>query len=205
MKTGVYGGTFNPIHVGHIHILREFIRRLGLQRVLLIPTGTPPHKTAPALADGKDRLAMCALAVGEIEEAPVELSEIELRRGGKSYTADTLEALKRLCPQDELYLLMGEDMFLTVDSWYRPEIIMAHAALCASPRSERGLQKLLLKKAELEEKFSARCFVEDIPYLAVSSTEIRERAGNGESLKGLVPPAVEEYIKSHGLYGKESL
>lgn len=200
MKIGVYGGTFNPIHMGHIHILKEFIRRLGLQRVLLIPTGTPPHKTAPALADGKDRLAMCGLAVKEIGEAPVEISEIELRREGKSYTADTLEALGQLYPRDELYLLMGEDMFLTVDSWYRPETIMAHAALCASPRSESGFQKLLLKKEQLERDFAARCFVEDIPYLAVSSTEIRERVGSGSSLAGLVPPTVEEYIRANGLY-----
>ncbi len=200
IKTGVYGGTFNPIHSGHIHILREFIRRLSLDRVLLIPTGRPPHKDAPALAAPEHRLAMCRLAVEEIADAPVEISEIELRRPGKSYTAETLEALREQYPEDQLYLLMGEDMFLTLDKWYRPETICALAALCASPRSEDGLQKLKEQQARLERLFSARCFLENISYLPVSSTQVRELATKGESLGGLVPPKVEQYLREHGLY-----
>jgi len=200
MKTGVYGGTFNPIHLGHIHILKEFIRRLGLRRVLLIPTGTPPHKDAPLLAESKHRLAMCALAAKAVTEAPVELSRIELSRPGKSYTAETLEALREQFPKDDFYLLMGEDMFLTVDSWYRPETIFSLAALCASPRSENGLEKLLRQKEKLETEFGARCFVEDIPYFPASSTQVRELAARGKSLSGLVPPEVAAYIGEHGVY-----
>lgn len=203
MKTGIYGGTFNPIHLGHVHILKEFIRRLHLDRVLLIPTHVPPHKQAHALANPEHRLAMCRLAVEEVTEAPVEISHIELRREGKSYTADTLEALKAEFPEDEFYLLMGEDMFLTIDSWYRPETIFSLAAVCASPRSESGLHKLMEKKAELEQKFCARCFVEDIPYFPASSTEVRELAERGESLAGLVSPPVEHYIAAHDLYRED--
>lgn len=206
MKIGVYGGTFNPIHLGHLHILREFIRRLALEKVLLIPTGTPPHKNAPLLADAEDRLAMCRLAAREIKEAPVEVSEIEFWRKGKSYTADTLEALHALYPQDELYLLMGEDMFLTVDQWYCPETIFSLAAVCASPRSAQGFARLAEKKQELEEKFGANCFVENIPYFPASSTEIRRLIKQGEALSQLVPRSVEEYIYKHGLYkGEERL
>lgn len=203
MKIGIYGGTFNPIHLGHVHILKEFIKRLSLDRVLLIPTGTPPHKAAPWLAPAEDRVAMCAVAAEEVTDLPVEISRIEINRAGKSYTALTLEALREIYPDDELFFLMGEDMFLTVDKWYKPEIICSLSTLCASPRSEDGLEKLLAKQKELIEKFGARCRLENIPYLAVSSTQIRELAAQGKSLLGLVPEHVEEYIYSHSLYRGE--
>lgn len=200
MKTGIYGGTFNPIHTGHVRLLGDFIRRLGLGRVLLIPTGVPPHKQAHALAGPKERMDMCRLAIKEIKGAPVELCGIELERPGKSFTADTLEALRGMYPGDEFYLLMGEDMFLTVDSWYRPEAIMALAVLCCSPRSPDGLAKLKEKAGQLERDFGARCRVEDIPYFPASSTQVRELAAKGLPLGGLVPPEVARYIVENRLY-----
>lgn len=203
MRTGIYGGTFNPIHSGHVHLLEEFIRRLSLDRVLLIPTGVPPHKEAPALADAGHRLAMCRLAVEGITGAPVELCEIELHRPGKSYTAETLEELHGLYPEDDFFLLMGEDMFLTVDRWYRPETIMSLATLCCTPRSGDGMGKLQEKKKELERKFSARCRVEDIPYFPASSTQVRQLAAEGQPLEGLVPEKVARYMEENGLYRKE--
>ena len=187
MKTGIYGGTFNPIHRGHIHLAEEFARRLGLDRVLLIPTRVPPHKAAPDLASGKDRLAMCRLAVGE--KTNLEVSDIEMRREGKSYTAETLEELRRLYPQDEFYLLMGEDMFLTVEHWYRPETIFFLAVVCATPRSLHGMGKLQAKKDEYASRYGARCVLEDIPYLPVSSTQVREWAAQGKDIVPLVPEA----------------
>lgn len=203
MKTGIYGGTFNPIHLGHIHILKEFASRLGLDRVLIIPTGVPPHKAAPSLAAAEDRLAMCRLAADGIDTVPIRVSTIEIGREGKSYTSGTLAALHRQYPADRLYFLMGEDMFLTLDTWHKPEEICRLAVLCASPRSHDGLQKLTAKKAELERKFSAECHIEDIPYFEASSTQVRELAAHGESLSSLVPTAVEKYIKEHGLYRAE--
>ena len=200
MKTGIYGGTFNPIHRGHIHLAEEFARRLGLDRVLLIPTRVPPHKAAPDLASGKDRLAMCRLAVGE--KTNLEVSDIEMRREGKSYTAETLEELRRLYPQDEFYLLMGEDMFLTVEHWYRPETIFFLAVVCATPRSLHGMGKLQAKKDEYASRYGARCVLEDIPYLPVSSTQVREWAAQGKDIVPLVPEAVAAYIESRGIYRK---
>lgn len=200
MRTGVYGGTFNPIHQGHVHLLEEFIRRLSLDRVLLIPTGMPPHKQVHALASAQQRLDMCRLAVKGIQGAPIELCEIELLRPGKSYTADTLEELRGLYPEDEFFLLMGEDMFLTVDNWYRPETIMALAVLCCTPRSPGGMEKLRKKEAQLRRDFSARCALEDIPYFPASSTQVRELAARGQGLQGLVPPEVAAYIEKNGLY-----
>ena len=201
MRTGIYGGTFNPIHTGHVRLLRDFIKRLGLERVLLIPTGTPPHKQAHALASAQQRLDMCRLAVEGIKEAPVELCGIELMRPGKSYTADTLEELRRLYPEDTFFLLMGEDMFLTVDSWYRPEAIMGLAVLCCSPRSPDGLGKLKEKQGQLERGFGARCRVEDIPFLDASSTRVRELARAGRDISGLVPEEVAGYISGNRIYG----
>ncbi len=199
MRTGVYGGTFNPIHLGHVHILEEFITRLSLGRVLLIPAGIPPHKQAPDLAPGWRRAAMCRLAARALPQGRVEVSLLELERRGKSFTSDTLAQLHQRHPEDELYFLMGEDMFLTVDHWHEAGSIFRLANLCASPRSPDGMEKLLAKKAELEAQ-GARCFVEDIPFWDVSSTKVRELAAAGESLERLVPPAVAEYIVEQGIY-----
>ena len=167
MKTAVYGGTFNPIHRGHIHILGEFMERLALDRALLIPDGAPPHKQALDLAPGEHRLGMCRLdrnrylsldshkskmpqsgehrlgmcrLAAEALPGRVEVSPIELERPGRSYTSDTLAQLNGLFPGEELYLLMGEDMFLTVDRWHAAEEIFRRAVLCASPRSPAGLE-----------------------------------------------------------------
>lgn len=201
MKTGIYGGTFNPIHRGHLHLLKEFTQRLSLDRVLLIPTHVPPHKAAPDLASAKDRMEMCRLAAGS--QPHLELSDLEIRREGKSYTAETLEELHALYPQDELYLLMGEDMFLTVEHWYRPETIFFLATVCATPRSLHGMGKLQAKKDEYQSRYGARCLLEDIPYLPVSSTQVREYVKAGKDIAPLVPEAVAGYIRARGLYRGE--
>ena len=198
MKTGIYGGTFNPIHNGHLHIVEEFRRGLGLDRVLLIPTRVPPHKAAPDLASAGERFAMCRLAA---QGKPwLELSDIEMRREGKSYTAETLEELSALYPQDQFYLLMGEDMFLTLGRWYRPETIFSLASVCTTPRSPDGLDALRQKALEYTGQFQARCFLEHIPYLAISSTQVRQAVARGEDVSGLVPQAVAAYMKGRGLY-----
>ena len=198
MKTGIYGGTFNPIHNGHLHIVEEFRRGLGLDRVLLIPTRVPPHKAAPDLASAGERFAMCRLAA---QGKPwLELSDIEMRREGKSYTAETLEELSVLYPQDRFYLLMGEDMFLTLDRWYRPETIFSLASVCTTPRSPDGLDALRQKALEYTGQLQARCFLEHIPYLPISSTQVRQAVARGEDVSGLVPQAVAAYMKERGLY-----
>ena len=198
MKTGIYGGTFNPIHNGHLHIVEEFRRGLGLDRVLLIPTRVPPHKEAENLASPAQRLEMCRLAAGDIPW--LELCRIEMDREGKSYTAETLEELSALYPQDQFYLLMGEDMFLTVDRWYRPETIFSLASVCASPRSLDGMDALRKKAVEYLERFGARCFLDHIPYLPVSSTQVRQEVARGGDVSRLVPQAVAAYIEQCGLY-----
>lgn len=199
MRIGVYGGTFNPIHLGHLHLLEEFARRLSLDQVLLIPTHVPPHKAAPDLASAEDRMEMCRLALKG--KPRLELSDLEMRREGKSFTVETLEQLHAQRPRDGLYLLMGEDMFLTLGSWYRPKTIFALAAVCATPRSLDGMKKLQAKALEYQQVYRAQCYLEDIPYLPISSTQVRQWAGEGKPLQSLVPEKVAAYIRSRGLYG----
>lgn len=199
MRTGVYGGTFNPIHRGHVHILGEFARRLRLDRVLLIPAGIPPHKQPHHLASPAHRVEMCRLAAEELGEIQVIVSRLELDRPGKSFTSETLTALSGLYPEDDFFLLMGEDMFLTVDNWHDAATIFRLACLCASPRSREGFQHLQAKRRALE-ALGARCRVEDIPFLDVSSTRVRKLAAAGRPLKGLVPDQVAEYIRENGIY-----
>lgn len=202
MKTGIYGGTFNPIHLGHLHILQEFIRRLSLDRVLLIPTRIPPHKQAESLAEAEDRLEMCRLAAEEITEAPVLLSRLELSREGKSYTAETLEELKREFPGDEFYLLMGEDMFLTVDRWYRPETIFALAKICASSAQRRWIQTAEGEKAGTGRPLWRSLLCGGHPLLEDFFHRNSENGGSRRRAERHDAVSVAKYIREHKLYEK---
>lgn len=199
MKIGIYGGTFNPIHKGHVHILKEFTERIGLDMVLLIPTHVPPHKASLSLASPEDRIAMCRLA---LDDAGIscDVSDIEIKREGKSYTALTLQQLRQEYPNDEFYLLMGEDMFMTIQKWYHPEIIFEEATICGTPRSDNGYLTMCAHGEELKKKFGTRYIVENIPYFSASSTEIRENMGNREKLMELLPVPVMEYILERNIY-----
>ncbi len=204
MRTGIYGGTFNPIHTAHIHLVREFAERLSLDRVLLIPTGQPPHKTAKQLASNADRIAMLKLAAEEITECAVEISEIEMQREGKSYTADTLTQLKELYPNDDLFLLMGEDMFMTLDKWYKPEVIFLHAVICGAPRDFGSFRRMVVHGENMKKQFPHLTFIlQNIPYVEGSSTEVREHLSMQKDLRGLLPEKVERYIRERGLYGAQ--
>ena len=220
-KIAILGGTFNPIHNGHLHLAGCFAKLLGVQKVLLIPTYLPPHKSAPDLAPARHRLAMCRAAAGgcccaACGPAPAdgeasdlmcraaaggifEASDIEIRRRGPSYTSDTLRELKALYPDAELYLITGEDMFLTLTQWHEPETIFSLATVCAAPRSAAGLGRLL-KYAQGLRRLGARTRVENIEYLPVSSTMVRRAVREGKSIARLVPVAVERYIREHHLY-----
>ena len=204
MRTGIYGGTFNPIHLAHIHLVREFIRRLSLDRVLLIPTGKPPHKAAKQLASNEDRIAMLKLAAVEITGCPVEISEIEMQREGKSYTADTLTELKAMYPEDELFLMMGEDMFMTIDRWYKPEVIFRAATVCGAPRDHGSFDKLAAHGENVKKRYPEFNYIlQDIPYMPASSTEVRGMLNDESDLSALLPKSVERYIRERGLYGAE--
>lgn len=200
-KIGVFGGTFNPIHNGHLHIARCFAADLELDSVLLIPSKKPTHKPSPDLASGEDRLAMCRLAA---EGTGFVVSDLEITREQESYTVYTLEQLKAQYPEDELYLLMGEDMFLTLLQWKAPERLCALAVLCAAPRSHDGRARLEAYGEKLA-AIGGRYRITEIPFLPVSSTEIREKIRAEQPVDTLVPAGVAQYLKEKQLYKQEGI
>lgn len=204
MKIGIYGGTFNPPHLGHMEAARTAIQVLGLDKLLLIPAAIPPHKQLPEITpENSHRLAMTRLmADGLGMPKVVEVSTIELEREGKSYTADTLAYIRRQYPEAELWLMMGTDMFLTFQNWYQPEEICKLAGLCAFGRTEQDSEEVFAPQREfLCRKFGARITTITLPGLVeVSSTKVRELL---EKRKGdqYLAATVYGYILRNGLYG----
>lgn len=205
MKIGIYGGTFNPIHLGHMEAARFTLEYLALDRLYLIPTGIPPHKRmdadAPAAAQRLEMVRLAAEALGPA----VQVDDLELHREGRSYTLDTLRQLKKAHPKDALYLLMGTDMFLTFHRWREPGEIVKLCTLCAFGRSEKDSEELFsVQRAYLRETLGADVVTIALPHIVdISSTRLREHlaeGGGGEYLD----PAVYGYILRHGLYGVEA-
>ncbi len=202
MKIGIYGGTFNPPHNGHITAARAAAAKLGLDKLLLIPDKIPPHKELPAgSANEHQRYAMVKLAAGSIGKL-TEVSNMELKRQGKSYTSDTLRDLRKLYPDDELYLLMGSDMFLSFQTWHEPESICQLAHICAFSRLKDGEQEsFAAQKAFLEQEYGAKVdIIVNDHVIELSSTDVRE-AFRTEKGKDLIPLAVWGYIQREHLYG----
>ena len=196
-KIAMYGGSFDPIHNAHVNIAQAFIKKLKLDKLLFIPAGQAPHKAGSDAAPDRHRLAMCELAVKNVKKA--EVSDIELKRQGKSYTADTLSELSQLYPDSELYLIMGADMFMTLDTWYKPEEIFRLAVICTVPRNDDDVQALHRREAEYAAR-GARTMVLDLKRSDISSTEIRSLVSEGKSISKLVCEDVERYIFSNCLY-----
>ncbi len=200
-KVGIFGGTFNPPHLGHRNIAEGFLERCDLDEMLIIPSYTPPHKEAKDLASGEERLAMCEMTFRGL---PANVDAIELERKGTSYTVDTLRLLKERYGEDgELYFLMGDDMLLYLDKWVRPHEILELATVVSAVRSTSCTLSTLegyAKNTFPEEYASGRFLFYEIPPFPVSSTEVRENLGEGRSVTGLVAPDVERYIKDRGLY-----
>lgn len=205
MKIGIYGGTFNPPHLGHLQAARAVFELLKLDKLLLIPAGIPPHKEVPAGGPtAEQRLEMTRLAGEQLGlGSKVETLDLELRREGKSYTSDTLAQLHALYPDDELWLLMGTDMFLTLQAWHEPGEILSLAGIAAFGRTEEDMEELFSHQRETLYRAypQARIFTLTIPgVIDVSSTELREMLQKGEG-NNFLAPAVYGYILRNHLYG----
>lgn len=204
MKIGIFGGSFNPFHTGHRRALESFIKECRLDRVFVIPTSVPPHKIAEKTVSDGVRLEIAKLSTSDLKN--VEVSDFEILRGGKSYTYITLEAFREKYKNDGLYLYVGSDMLLTLDEWKEPERIFAAATVAAFSRTGDDLEKLEEKKIFLEKKFGAKIILGRETPTVVSSTEIRQKARNGEDISSLVVPAAEERIKkAYGLPTNEEI
>ena len=207
MKIGIYGGTFNPPHLGHMAAAQTAVQVLGLDKLILIPAATPPHKQLPeGSATPQQRLEMVRLMADNLGlPGVVEVSAMELEREGKSYTSDTLAQLHEQYPSDELWLLMGTDMFLTLQNWHEPEKIMELAGICAFGRTEQDGEAVFApQRAFLQERYNAHLLTITLPGLVdISSTQLREALDRGQGEEYLCP-AVYGYILLNRLYGTKA-
>ena len=197
-RIGIYGGTYSPPHIGHIRAAEYAINACKLDRLLLIPTGVSPHKEMAAGASARERLEMLRLSAAGIERA--EVSDIELKREGRSYTVDTLRQLRSENPGAELVLLMGTDMFTSLMTWREPEQIMKLATLAVFCRGEKGERTRIEAQKTALESLGARVELVENPVTAISSTDLR-RMLVFRCADPFLMPGVGEYIRQRGLYG----
>ncbi len=198
-RIGVFGGTFDPVHNGHLHIAREVRRALDLDRIIWAPAGRPPHKRGQIVSDDRDRVAMLELALADTPQDAI--STIELERPGPSYTADTLEQLAQCLAPADLVFIMGEDSLRDFPTWKDPQRILAVAELAVAgrPGIDTDVDDLTRQMPDLKQRLTLVPMQE----LPVSSSEIRRRVAAGESIRDLGPEAVAEYIAREGLYREQ--
>lgn len=189
MRVGILGGTFDPVHVAHLRLAEAAREALALDEVLFVPAGAPWRKSDGRITAAEHRLAMLQLAVAGNDDFAV--SEIELRRDGPTYTADTLEQLAGERLDDEFWFIVGADALGDMPNWHEPERIVAHATLAVAARSGEAVD--LASLAGHVETFA-------MERMDVSSTDIRARVAAGRSIRYLVPVEVERYIAAHHLY-----
>jgi nicotinate-nucleotide adenylyltransferase len=199
MKIGLFGGSFDPIHAGHVETVRAARQALGLERVIYLPTAQPPHKPGRKLAPALARYAMVELAL--LAEVGLYASPFELTFGRPAYTIDSLEHFRRTYPQAELHLLIGGDSFLELEAWWRWREIVASARLIVLARPGSDLTPAALSPALAELLDSGQAVVLADRTVDLSSTDLRERLGRGEQPPlSALPPLVLDYIRKYRLY-----
>jgi nicotinate-nucleotide adenylyltransferase len=201
VRVGILGGTFNPPHIGHLVCAQEAYREFELDRVLLIPARIPPHKPVEHEPGAHHRLELCRVAVADDER--FEVSDLELRRDGPSYTVDTLKELSTEAPNNELFLIVGGDIAAGLPRWREPERVLDLATLSIAKRRGTARSSIDAALGGLRGGDRARFF--DMPRIGVSSTMVRRRVRSGQPIRYLVPDAVRAYIERHGLYLNEEL
>ncbi|MBQ7070031.1 MAG: nicotinate (nicotinamide) nucleotide adenylyltransferase [Ruminococcus sp.] len=199
MRTAIFGGTFDPVHLGHRYCLESVMKNVGLDRVFIIPDRIPPHKQRQDIASGSDRLEMLRRTFADTPGT--EISDWELRREGKSYSVLTLRHFHSLYPDDRLYFIMGSDMLLCFDKWYCWEEILSLCGLiCVSRRSTD--KDRLEQKAKTLRAAGAEVIIVPVEPFEASSSEIRQMIRNGEDCSGFMDKNTLDYIKNKDLYAK---
>jgi nicotinate-nucleotide adenylyltransferase len=200
-SVGIFGGTFDPIHVAHLAVAEEAAESMGLERVLFVPAGEPPHKPGIVVSPAADRLAMIELALAGNERFAVD--RLELERDGPSYTVDTLEAVRgrRIAAglDPDLSLILSAEAFLELMTWREPRRVVELARPIVAPRDGYPAAGPDFLASHLPDLADRATFL-DSPHLRLSASELRRRAADGRSLRYLVPDAVAAYIGDHGLY-----
>jgi nicotinate-nucleotide adenylyltransferase len=196
VRIGILGGTFDPIHVGHLAAARVAMECAHLDRVLFVPSATPPHRD-PAEADASERLEMARLATEH--DSRFEVSDVEVRRGGRSFTSDTVRELNRMHPGDQLFLILGWDAARLFATWHDPDRIRAEASIVVIGRP--GMEAPTAEDIEAAGLDRARTVLCLGRTPDISASALRASLATGEPVGDCLPPAVERYIAEHGLYG----
>ncbi len=201
-KIGIMGGSFDPIHYGHLVLAEEVRQHFDLDRVIFIPVGKAPHKSSMKMVDPEIRLHMVELAISD--NPYFQVSRVEIDSGETSYTLHTLERMKQLYGEDsKLYFITGADTLLDLENWYAVDKVLKLCTFVGATRPGYVEDALIDMAARLKAKFHADIELIAIPGLSISSTEIRERILKGVTVKYLLPDSVERYILQEGVYEKD--
>ncbi len=199
-RVGIMGGTFNPIHIGHLIIAEAAYEAYNLDEVLFVPSGVSYMKDQSEILDAKKRVHMTGLA---IEDNPhFALSTIEIDRDGNSYSYETLETLRKQNPNTEYFFLVGSDTLFALETWKHPEILLPSCTILVAVRDGVPMEKMQEHAKYLEEKFGGRIELLKTPNIEISATDIRNRLAANRDVKYFVPDAVLEFIQKKGLYKK---
>jgi len=198
MRKAIFGGTFDPIHVGHMHIAYEALYNLNLDKIIFMPNGTPPHKTNKIVTSGKLRYEMVKEAIKE--EAFFEISDYEINKIDLSYTYKTLEYFNSIEPETQWYFLVGVDSLMDLNKWKNVEIILNNCTLVVFARPGYIKSEIIHMKTLVEEKYKKEIIYLDMPIMDVSSTAIKEKIRLGRTVNYLIPCGVENIIKKYILY-----
>ena len=196
-KIAIFGGTFNPIHNGHIRLAKLFQEKLGLDRLILMPTQKTPGKVLDEIVSAEDRFEMCRLAVESLNG--FELSDFEIKCGGVSYTVNTLRYFKNLFPDAKLHFIMGSDMFLSLHRWYCFEEILSLAVILTASRWQNEYDTLQSHAESLQIYHANVQILQDEPF-EISSTQIRNMVKSGQDFTCYLPERVVQYIRNKKLY-----
>ncbi len=199
-KVGIMGGTFDPIHIGHLILGEDAYNQFHLQKVLFMPSGNPPHKKNREGASNRQRVEMTRLAIAG--NPHFELSLEEMHEEGYVYTKDTLRRLRYQNPDTDYYFIMGADSLLSFDTWKCPQEICDQCILVAAVRDNLGQEAFDLRSDEIRRKYRADILKLDTPNLDIASSDIRAWCQEGRSIRYYVPDSVRDYIISEGLYGQ---
>lgn len=197
-KTGIMGGTFNPIHYGHLLLAEQAREIAGLDEILFMPSGNSYMKNSSEIAAGEHRLAMTELALSG--NSFFTLSTLEMEREGATYTCDTLRILRQRHPKTQYYFILGADNLFSIESWKDPEVILGNCHLITTARGEKSEADIEKQAAYLEQKYDTRVILLPERKIDLSSSEIRKKLQSGESVRYMVPDRVLSYIQEHELY-----
>lgn len=197
-RIGVLGGTFDPIHIGHLIIAESVRERARLDEIQFVPAGLPPHKAGKRITAGEHRYMMTVLAT--LTHPHFRVSRTDLDREGPSYTVDTLSRIKEEAGSAEVYFIMGSDSLARLGTWHQPQRLLAENHIIVATRPGWRLDEAKAALGPLYEAYQDRIEAVEVPQIGISSQEIRERAARGESFRYLVPDLVREYIESQGVY-----